>query len=262
MIKKFLITGDTHGVNISAVKNARRMYKELKPEEIGLIILGDAGFNFGDHPIDLKWKKICNKVGVQVYCVRGNHDEHPRYMETMEVMWDKEVQGNVFYEQECPNLHYFIDGETYNICDKRTLVVGGAYSVDKEYRIKKGKFWEPHEQINREEQIKILEACSHGIFDLVLTHTCPMSWQPTDLFLSFVDQTNVDNSMEYFLEELEKSISWRVWLFAHYHEDRLIRPQVQMIYKHMTPLDHIFEGWENPNSNYHFGWQVDPNYNS
>ena len=102
MIKKWLITGDTHGANTQMVRRARKTYPGFASQEIGLIILGDAGFNCG-HTEDDKWKKNVNKIGVQVYCVRGNHDQHPKYMNKnrycFNKVFDENVQGLV-YQQE------------------------------------------------------------------------------------------------------------------------------------------------------------------
>jgi diadenylate cyclase len=38
MIKKFILLGDTHGANVKPARQARRMYPDLQPNEIGLII--------------------------------------------------------------------------------------------------------------------------------------------------------------------------------------------------------------------------------
>jgi hypothetical protein len=39
------------------------------------------------------------------------------------------------YEPDYPNIKYFEDGNAYEICGKSVLVIGGAYSVDKWYRL-------------------------------------------------------------------------------------------------------------------------------
>lgn len=43
--------------------------------------------------------------------------------------------GTVLYEEEYPDILFAVDGEVYQIGDKKAMVIGGAYSVDKEYRI-------------------------------------------------------------------------------------------------------------------------------
>ena len=260
-IKKFILLGDTHGANVKPARQARRMYPDLQPNEIGLIILGDAGFNCGRPEEDSKWKKIVNKIGIQIFCVRGNHDVRPEKIERMVSLYNKDIQGWVYNEPDAyPNIFYLIDNEIYIINGLRTLVVGGAYSVDKEYRLKNNMFWEPEEQLNENQRRAILKDNENKHFNLILSHTCPISWQPTDLFLSFVDQSTVDNTMEVFLEELKDTISFDCWLFGHYHKDRLMRPNVMMLYQSIISLEDIVEICINKNLEYTMGWEKDPKY--
>ena len=260
MILHWLITGDTHGVNNTFARNAKRMYPEVKPNEIGLISLGDAGFNFGRPEEDAKWKKIVNKIGVQIYCVRGNHDQRPETIEEIKMVWDHEVSGNIYWEEKYPNIHYFIDGNVYTIEGLRTLVLGGAYSVDKYYRMENAMYWEPEEQLSEAERNEIFYSHMGERFSLILSHTCPISWQPTDLFLSFVDQSTVDTTMEEWLEEFKNRIYYKAWLFGHYHDDRLVRPGAQMLYKKLEPLKDIYQRWFQNNPEYFIGWAKDPKY--
>ena len=54
--------------------------------------------------------------------------------------------GTVWYEEEFPNILFAQDGEIYTINGKECLVIGGAYSVDKEYRLMNGWSWFKDEQ--------------------------------------------------------------------------------------------------------------------
>ena len=80
-------------------------------------------------------------------------------------------------------------------------------------------------------------------YDIVLTHTCPRSWQPTDLFLVGLDQSTVDDTMERWLDYLFYGFHWNIWLFGHYHADRIELPHVEMFYKAIEPLEHIWNRW-------------------
>ena len=77
MIKNVLITGDTHGRVVERVQNIARDYPNYKPNETAIIILGDAGINFYLNKSDKKNKYRINNLGYTIYCVRGNHEEHP-----------------------------------------------------------------------------------------------------------------------------------------------------------------------------------------
>lgn len=234
---KFAITGDCHG-SIARFQT----FAQTHPEPMNIIILGDAGFNyFLDNRDDYR-KDALVKLPFTFYLVRGNHEARPESLPGIETIYDEEVHGNVRYQPRWPQIKYFIDGFPYTIQGLSTLVIGGAYSVDKLYRLATGNQWFADEQLSEEERNEISKSLSTlNIFDLVLTHTCPIDWEPTDLFLHGIDQSVVDQSMEKWLAEVRDKIHWKYWLFGHFHEDRLERPGVEMFYRDITPLDTILE---------------------
>ena len=244
MVKKFWITGDTHGA-VTPRLDVLLCEEDFIPEENALIILGDVGLNYYLSKKDQRHKREVENKGVYVYCVRGNHEARPKDVEGMRRIHDENVNGTVWIENEFPHIRYFCDWGIYEINGLRTLVVGGAYSVDKHYRLSRGMIWHENEQLSAGE----MDSCFSNLtreprsFDLVLTHTCPLSLQPTDLFLGFIDQSSVDNSMEIWMEKLAKAIDWKIWLFGHYHADRIEWPHVEQFYRELEPLDTIIERW-------------------
>lgn len=239
-IKHFFLSGDTHGWKGLL---GRIQLLKTPPEETALIILGDAGINYWLNNSDKKGKSILNSFGYTIYCVRGNHEQRPELIPTVKSFWDNEVSGFVYYEEDYPYIRYFEDGSVYYINGYRTLVIGGAYSVDKYWRLANGNQWFDQEQLTQVEMDRIAREYRFNDFDLVLSHTCPYSWRPTDLFLSTVDQTTVDNTMELWMNDFKDVIDYRVWAFGHYHDDRLVRPGVVMLYKEIINLNDI----HNPN---------------
>ena len=63
------------------------------------------------------------------------------------------------------------------------------------------------------------------------------------MFLSGVDQSTVDKSMENWLYEVAQSIHWGHWLFGHYHADRIEAPHVEQFYREYEDIDAIIERW-------------------
>ena len=185
MIKTWLVTGDTHG------KVAERLATiESNPQETAVIILGDAGLNFYLNKTDRNEKRKVQQTGFTIYCVRGNHEERPGRVSTMECNWDETVHGMIYQEPEFPNIRYFVDGCEYQIANHSALVIGGAYSVDKYYRLSRyhngqSHFlgWFEQEQLSEGEMLTTMCNVCGRSFDFVLTHTCPFDWMPTDLFL-------------------------------------------------------------------------------
>lgn len=274
---KWMVTGDTHG-EFSRFYN---LPQEVKDDpEVGIIILGDAGWNFFLNKTDYKKKRdFHNNYKFSVYCVRGNHEARPQdVVGNMILIWDVNVGGYVYMEAEFPQIKYFMDYGYYNLSGLRTLVLGGAYSVDKWYRLARSGIidetennprltgWWANEQLTEEEMRgAALVAESHD-WDLILSHTCPISWEPTDLFLSAVDQSSVDTTMEVWMEDKIKNNSevfWRIWLFGHFHDDRLVRPHVEMFFKDVENLDDILNRWEywDTNNELDAWWyHKDPNF--
>lgn len=260
MIKNWLVTGDTHGQVLE-----RLGHIGYPPDETALIILGDMGLNFYLNKTDRKNKRNVNATGFHIYAVRGNHEERPENL-GMDQLWDTYIKGGVYYEPEFPNIRYLMDGEEYEINGYSVLVIGGAYSVDKWYRLggrpedtDNWTGWFKDEQLTKKEMDEIGAWVEGKRYDFVLTHTCPISWEPRDLFLSGLDQSKVDKSMELWLEDIKSKVDWEVWLCGHYHDDRLIRPGAEMYFRDIESLDTIWERWQDPES---LDWWLkkDPNY--
>lgn len=246
-MKKWYVTGDTHG-------RWDNLFMKLQKVNGGdaLIILGDAGFNYYLNKTDRKLKEKANLLGVTIYCVRGNHEQRPELIDSMVLRYDEEVDNTVYVELEYPNIRYFRDGATYTINGYKTLVLGGAYSIDKYYRLSMGYTWFEQEQLNADELKMIENQIYDDDFDFVLTHTCPASWQPTDLFFRGIDQNTVDNTMEYWLNYMKNNFTWKYWLFGHYHADRMIRPKVEMYYNQVESIDNIVARWDKYDKNEDF----------
>lgn len=249
MIKYWYCVGDTHSIMQGIQDWAARIHDAVGSlAEYGLIIMGDAGFNYYLNKRDTSAKKKANNLwGLTIYCVRGNHEQRPELVPGMKFDYDENVCNSVFYEDDFMNIRYLIDGYVYYFNNLRTLILGGAYSIDKEYRLSRGYpyQWFENEQLSAREMQEIEELYTDEDtrpFDVVMSHTCPLSWQPTDLFLSFVGSDSVDNSMEVWMDSFKDKIQWKLWLFGHFHADRYIHMDVRirMLYHDIEPLDALY----------------------
>lgn len=191
-----------------------------------IIILGDAGLNFFFNHRDENTKTKLNKLGINLFIIRGNHEERPSICaaKNPELWHTEEFWGNTVYvEKAFPQIKYAMDYPSlYDIEGHKTLVIPGAYSVDKMYRLMNGYGWFPQEQLSEEEKnegFSLLDTCDWDI-DIVLSHTCPICFEPTDLFLSFIDQSSVDKSMERYLGQIEYTLDYKAWFWGHYHAFR------------------------------------------
>lgn len=257
MIKHFLITGDCHGQVENRLDYIKEAMLEYNPAETAVIILGDVGFQYYKNKKDWKLKHHAAQFGYTIYCLRGNHEDRISNSKNAHRIYDDEVKGYVWIEDEFPNIKYFDDdfGE-YFINGKRILTIGGAYSVDKWYRLQNDFKWFADEQLTEQEMKFAEKYCEGQHYDLVLSHTCPYDWMPTDLFLNCVDQSTVDKSMEVWLNNFKEKINWDIWCFAHYHTDRLERPHVEIFYLEVEPLDTIVSRWKKYDETGEVDWWI------
>lgn len=243
-LEKILVTGDTHSRVAERLRSIRDNMPEYEPEKTAVIILGDLGLLYYLDKKDYKHKKEASAYGYTIYAVRGNHEARPSEKLGMRLVNDDFVGGPVWIENEFPLIRYFCDWGIYNILGRRTLVIGGSYSVDKWYRLQNGWTWFEDEQLKDFEMAACLKNSKDREFDFILSHTCPLSFQPTDMFLNFIDQSTVDNTMEVWMEAVREEVRWNHWLFGHYHVDRIEAPHVEQFYTEFESLEGIESRWK------------------
>lgn len=234
MKRRLFVTGDTHRI-FNRIYDFFSDYEENK--NIDLIILGDAGIGYENNKSDRDIAKKLAATNLTFYCLRGNHELRPEDMNNVDLVLGTDG-APIWQDLKYPNIKYFIDGAVYHFGKKSFLTIGGAYSVDKYYRLMMNRKWFPNEQLTPEEMIAIETNWGGQHFNYVLTHTCPYSWQPTDLFLKSIDQNTVDNTMEIWLDGFKDTISFDNWLFGHYHADRIImnKPYIKMFYYNIEEI--------------------------
>lgn len=213
------ITGDKHG-DYTEIFEFCDKYQTTKKDI--MIILGDSGINYYLNELDYKLKDKLKELPITLFCIHGNHEERPENIKNYKIKTFK--MGIVYYEQEYSNILFAKDGEVYNFDNKKVLVIGGAYSVDKDYRLMMGYNWyeseQPNETIKQEVKNKLKEY--NNKIDTILSHTCPFKYIPYEAFISGIDQSKVDNSTEKYLDEIENNTIYESWYCGHYHIDKTI----------------------------------------
>ena len=219
------LTGDTHG-DVSRIEEFCEQY-ETDGNDV-LIILGDAGINYDGGRRDHAIKQFLKKQPITLFCIHGNHEQRPYTIDGYkEKLWRS---GIVYCEEEYPNLLFAKDGEIFDLDGKKAIVIGGAYSVDREYRLANGYRWWPNEQPSDDvKQYVELQLDRLGWrVDLVLSHTTPLKYEPTEVFLSGIDQSTVDKSTEIWLDDIEDRLDYQRWYCGHYHTEKEIDKLVIM----------------------------------
>lgn len=213
------ITGDTHG-RFERIEDFCRRF-QTSQDDI-LIILGDAGINFDGAPYDRLKKELLESLPITVFAIHGNHEQRPCTIDSYkEKLWNG---GIFFYEEESPSILFARDGELFDLNGKKTIVIGGAYSIDKAVRLAYGWGWWEDEQPS--EEIKEYVECqlekNGWKVDAVLSHTIPLKYEPVEVFMSGIDQRQVDKSTEIWLESIEERLTYKKWYCEHYHTNKKI----------------------------------------
>lgn len=211
------ITGDCHGDFERIVEFCEDACTTA--EDDVLVILGDAGINYHGIPTDNDLKQMLSDLHITLLCIHGNHEMRPETIETYEeVEWNG---GNVYIEQEYPNLLFAKDGEVYNLDGRRCIAIGGAYSIDRYSRTPYVSWWpdeQPSDEIMSNVQMQLTK--EYWDVNVVFSHTCPLKYIPREEFLPNINQDTVDRSTEEWLDSIEDRLKYDIWYCGHWHTDK------------------------------------------
>lgn len=231
---RIFVTGDCHG-QFHKIKEFTEK-AETTLDDL-LIIVGDVGVNYNQEEQDRNRKNYLSKLPISFLMIKGNHDARPETVPNMCYSYHAAFSANVYFEKEYSNI-YYINAGVFQLNGQKCLAIGGAYSVDKYYRLEfKPLSWFYDEQPNAYEKAKIKDILEmNKEFNFVFTHTCPIDLVPRHLFLSSIDQSKVDTSTEEFLQEVYNQIKFKKWYCGHYHGDEWLSNSVRMLYAEVVML--------------------------
>ena len=235
------ITGDIHGDpwRFWSIKNYCENHKTTTDD--WLICLGDVGLNYygAKSKKEIAIKNEAAELPIKLFCIHGNHERRPSSKDGYQkvLLQDGAVRGLMWWNPDYPNQYFAVDGLIYDITtserDIKALVCGGAYSVDKYYRLQNGWNWWPDEQPDLGTKKLTMSSAKQANIDIMLTHTCPLRFVPTELFIDCIDQSTVDQSTEKFFDEIYDMFPAGhkpMWYFGHFHGDKYTDDYVMLFY--------------------------------
>jgi len=205
---KILMVGDIHG----DWESLNQLIAGTKPNII--IQVGDFGYwphmdgsSTFSHYCDI-WKQNGIENGdCKIFWCDGNHENHD-VLDLLVSAYGKddpiEVMNNVFY---MPRM------STIKINDEVFLFIGGADSIDKQYRIKGISWWE-------QETIKQKDIYNLPNIDIVIviSHTCPMV--AFEHIKPFYGEKKTDPSC-IALQTVFSESNPNMWFFGHFHKENV-----------------------------------------
>lgn len=249
---EFYITGDKHRCFNELIEFCKR--NKLRRKDV-IIILGDSGFNYYGDERDDQLKKQLSMIDVTLFCIHGNKENRPENIPTYGLQTF--CGGIVYYEPKYPNIFFAKDGEVYNFNGKKFMVIGGAHSVDRIKCLEKNlPLWE--DEMPCTETKTLVESRLAALGNKIggfLTHTCPISCLPTEMFISTMRASedkksvrqkrkkktsvhyplDIDRSTEEWLETIMRSNEHEIWYCGHYHVDKTLG-KIRMLYKEIVPF--------------------------
>ena len=155
------ILGDIHG-DVRSLRGSIAEAEELGA--VALIQIGDFGLmrHSGN---DTGFHRVCKEAKLPIYFIDGNHDDCTRWTTLSEVtrVWDD------------ANLFYIPRGTVMDIDNRTIAFMGGAASIDKDYRLRNGWHWDEKENISPYEVLRMMDNAKDKHIDMFITHCPPNS---------------------------------------------------------------------------------------
>lgn len=228
-MSRVFITGDKHGEYVELSK--KLIQADVTSKDV-VIILGDHGTLYYDDAGSDRKKALLAMNLPTFICLRGNHDRRPDCAAFNHQLIDIDTPthaGQFYMDPKRPTILYTKEYGWYRFGTKRVFVICGAFSVDKYHRFDMQKagfssyYWFSDEQLFPRELKEAERLIKDGEDDFVImSHTAPLKYLPREMFLSRVDQSKVDKTMERWMDKIESTAPYAAWYAGHFHVDKVI----------------------------------------
>lgn len=219
------ITGDTHGDD-ARFRRFRRPF--LRRGRDYCVVCGDFGFVWDGSPRERAALERLSKLDCVLLFVEGTHDNLDRLREYPE---EDYLGGKA--RRLGSNLLWLRRGDVFDLGGVTLFALGGGVSRDADERVA-GVNWWPDETPSAGELARARENLArHGNrVDLVVTHHPP----GVELGLLSARRERA-NALDAFLDELNRTLSYRHWYFGDAHLDRAISSRMTAVFEKIRLFD-------------------------
>jgi UDP-2,3-diacylglucosamine pyrophosphatase LpxH len=207
---KIILVGDIHG----EFDRLRYDINRFGYENAYIIQVGDFGMgfhkpNYYKDQTFPKLNEVLVKKNCQLYVIRGNHDDPEYFKQT----------NNPF---DFSNITLLQDYTELDLIGKSILLVGGAISIDRTWRVENKSWWSDETfklKLDNEFPYKDRQ------YDLVVTHTRPGVCGAFKGFNNIKEWCNNDANLKTNLIEESQAVDYlyektkpKDWIYGHFHE--------------------------------------------
>jgi predicted phosphodiesterase len=204
------VTGDTHrSLDIEKLNEVNFIEQKNMTKSDYLIICGDFGLVWNNKEEELYLRKWLDKKNFTTLFVDGNHENFNLFQSFPVKEWHG---GKVHFIE--PTVIHLMRGQVFEIEDFKFFTMGGATSIDREFR-KEGVSWWKEEIPSYEEFEEAINNLDNHNWkvDYVLSHTTSLR------LMVEMDYNKENNELNTFFNMLEKDLVYKHWYFGHFHDN-------------------------------------------
>jgi len=217
-MNRVFVAGDLHGhYDIKKLNSSNFPEGKSLTKDDYLIQLGDFGLVFNNHRTNQEqyWLDWLQDKPWTTLFIDGNHENHPKLslLDRVDMFGDKVgvINDSVFYLRR---------GIVYTIANRTFFTLGGAFSIDKMYRVE-GIDWWPTEEPNYHESKRAysnLDKVNWKV-NYVLTHDAP-SWVRDVLHSHHIENSYTVRLLDDIFGK--QKFEFKHHYFGHHHMDRTV----------------------------------------
>lgn len=206
-----------------------------------LIVAGDFGYPWDFSPEECEEVAWLESRPYTLLFVDGNHERYDHWAERPYEKWHG---GMVQRLSPGSPIRRLCRGEVYDLGGSTVFTMGGATSVDRDWRHPYIDWWpqELPDERNFQQAHERLDAADWQV-DYVVTHTCASRMLATTLFPAPSCENPDTDRLTDFLDELEDRLSYKRWYYGHFHRDMDVDEKHVALYDSIVALGAGSDSW-------------------